>query len=135
MSTFLRPFATGKGKEEELGGQMSFLEHLDELRSRLMRSVLFVFVAGTLCWFVSDRIYRFLSVPVEHALAEAQRRQVPIDGFTGNEQILSMSSLTENDLGHYVFSEETKLGTTLVPVGASVIARVARDVQGKLGLF
>jgi sec-independent protein translocase protein TatC len=135
MSTFLRPFAAGKGKEEELGGQMSFLEHLDELRSRLMRSVLFVFVAATLCWFVSDRIYRFLSVPVEHALAEAQRRQVPINGFTGNEQILSMSSLKENDLGRYVFSEETKIGTSLIPVGTSVNARVAKDAQGKLGLF
>jgi sec-independent protein translocase protein TatC len=135
MATFLRSLTTGKGTEEELGGQMSFLEHLDELRSRLMRSVLFVFLAATLCWFVSDRIYRFLAVPVEHALAEAQRRQVPINGLTGNEQILPLSSLKENDLGRYVFSEETKLGTSLIPVGASVIARAAKDAQGKLGLF
>ena len=135
MSTFLKPFATGKGTEEELGGQMSFLEHLDELRSRLMRSIVFVFLAATLCWFVSDRIDRFLAVPVEQALAEAQRRQVPINGLTGNEQILSLSSLKENDLGRFVFSEETKLGTSLIPVGASVIARVAKDAQGKLGLF
>src|SRR5882762_2259064 len=135
MSTFLRPLATGKGTEEELGGQMSFLEHLDELRSRLMRSIVFVFLAATLCWFVSDRIYRFLAVPVEQALAEAQRRQVPINGLTGNEQILPLSSLKENDLGRYVFSEETKLGTSLIPVGASVIARAAKDAQGKLGLY
>jgi sec-independent protein translocase protein TatC len=135
MSTFLRPFAAGKRRDEELGGQMSFLEHLDELRSRLMRSVLFVFVAAMLCWFVSDRIYRFLAVPIEHALAEAQRRQVPIEGLTGSEQILPLSSLKENDLGRYVFSEETKLGTSLVPIGASVTARVIKDPQGKFGLF
>jgi len=135
MSTFLRPLATGKGREEELGGQMSFLEHLDELRSRLMRSVLFVFLAATLCWFVSDRIYNFLAVPVKHALAEAQRRQVPIKGLTGNEQILPLSSLKENDLGRYVFSEETKVGTSLIPVGTSVVARAAKDAQGTLGLF
>jgi sec-independent protein translocase protein TatC len=135
MSTFLRPFAAGQRREEELGGQMSFLEHLDELRTRLMRSVLFVFVAATFCWFVSDRIYRFLAVPIERALAEAQRRQVPIEGLTGNEQILSLSSLKENDLGRYVFSEEIKIGTGLVPVGASVVARAAKDAQGKLGLF
>ena len=135
MATFLRSLATGKGTEEELGGQMSFLEHLDELRSRLMRSVLFVFLAATFCWFVSDRIYRFLAVPVEQALAEAQRRQVPINGLTGNEQILPLTSLKENDLGRYVFSEETKLGTSLIPVGASVVARAAKDAQGKLGLF
>ncbi|HVQ36741.1 MAG TPA: twin-arginine translocase subunit TatC [Pyrinomonadaceae bacterium] len=135
MSTLLRPFATGNRREEELGGQMSFLEHLDELRRRLMRSVLFVFVAATLCWFVSDRIYRFLAVPVERALADAQRRQVPMKGLTGNEQILPLSSLKENDLGRYVFSEETKIGTSLMPAGTSVVARVAKDAQGTLGVF
>ena len=35
--------------EEELGGQMSFLEHLDELRTRLIRSIVFVFVAAFFC--------------------------------------------------------------------------------------
>jgi sec-independent protein translocase protein TatC len=135
MSTFLRAIAPGKGKEEELGGQMSFLEHLDELRSRLIRSILFVFVAATACWFVSDRIYGFLAVPVEHALAEAQRRQVPINGLTGNEKLLPLNSIQENDVGRYIFPEETKLGTTVIPVGASVMARAAKDSQGVMSLF
>ena len=47
--------------------------------ARLIRSLAFVFLAATVCWFLSDRIYKFLAVPVEHALAEAQRRQMPID--------------------------------------------------------
>ena len=89
---------------------MSFLDHLDELRKRLMRSVVFVFLAMMLCWFFSDRIYSFLAVPVERALAEAQRRQLPIAGLTGNEAIQGLTSLKENDLGRYVFPEETKLG-------------------------
>ncbi len=114
---------------------MSFLDHLDELRKRLIRSIVFVFVAASVCWFFSDRIYSFLAVPVERALAEAQRRQVPIAGLTGNETILGLSSLKENDLGRYVFPEETKLGTSVIPVGASVTARVAKDAQGQLGLF
>ena len=135
MSTFLRALGTGKSNEEELGGQMSFLEHLDELRSRLIRSIVFVFVAATLCWFVSDRIYSFLAVPIEHALAEAQRRQVPINGLTGSEKILPLTAVTENDLGRYIFPEETKLGTSVIPAGASVMARVAKDAQGQLGLF
>ena len=44
-STFLN---TNKDEEQEgrqLGGQMSFLEHLDELRRRIIRSGVFVFVA------------------------------------------------------------------------------------------
>lgn len=135
MSTLLRARQIGEGEEEELGGQMSFLDHLDELRKRLIRSIVFVFVAASVCWFFSDRIYSFLAVPVERALAEAQRRQVPIAGLTGNETILGLSSLKENDLGRYVFPEETKLGTSVIPVGASVTARVAKDAQGQLGLF
>ena len=135
MSTFLKPLAARKRHEEELGGQMSFLEHLDELRTRLIRSIVFVFLAATVCWFLSDRIYNFLAVPVEHALAEAQRRQVPINGLTGSEKILPLSSLHENDLGRYIFPEETKFGTSVIPAGASVMARVAKDAQGKLGLF
>jgi sec-independent protein translocase protein TatC len=134
MATLLRPRQISKN-EEELGGQMSFLDHLDELRRRLIRSVLFVFLAMTVCWFFSDRIYSFLAVPVERALAEAQRRQLPIAGLTGNEAILGLGTLKENDIGRYVFPEETKLGTSVIPPGASVTARVARNANGQLGLF
>jgi sec-independent protein translocase protein TatC len=136
MSTFLRALGTGKSNEEELGGQMSFLEHLDELRSRLIRSLAFLFLAAAVCWFVSDRIYAFLAVPIEHALADAQRRQVPIvNGLTGNEKVLPLTAVKENELGRYIFPEETKLGTSVIPAGASVLARVAKDSQGQLGLF
>ena len=134
MSALLRALSS-KGNEEELGGQMSFLEHLDELRRRLIRSFIFIFVATSVCWFFSDRIYSFLAVPVERALAEAQRRQVPIAGLTGSEKIVGLTSLKENETGRYVFPEETKLGTSLIPSGASVTARVAKDAQGQLGLF
>ena len=135
MATLLRPRQISNSEEEELGGQMSFLDHLDELRRRLMRSLVFVFLAMMVCWFFSDRIYSFLAVPVERALAEAQRHQVPIAGLTGNEAIQGLTSLKENDLGRYVFPEETKLGTSVIPPGASVTARVAKDAQGQLGLF
>ena len=135
MSAFLRALSSGKSDEEELGGQMSFLEHLDELRRRLIRSFVFVFLAAVACWFVSKPIYSFLAKPVERALAEAQRRQVPIVGVTGHETILSLNSLKETDTGRYVFPKETKLGTSLIPAGASVMARVVKDAQGNLGLF
>lgn len=135
MSALLRSLSANRGGEEELGGQMSFLEHLDELRRRLIRSFIFVFVAASASWFFSDRIYAFLAAPVERALADAQRRQVPIAGQTGTEMIAPVTSLKENETGRYVFPEETKLGTSLVPAGASVTARVYKDGQGKLALF
>ena len=135
MSAILRALSTNKSNEEELGGQMSFLEHLDELRRRLIRSFIFVFVAASASWFFADRIYNFLAIPVERALAEAQRTQVPIAGQLGNETITSVASLKENDSGRYVFAQETKLGSSLIPAGASVMAKVVKDSQGKLGLF
>jgi len=132
-STFLD---RGRDKDgEELGGQMSFLEHLDELRRRLIRSIIFVFLAFMVCWFVSDRIYNFLARPVRAALADAQRRQIQFAGLTGQEAITPLSALKENDTGRYVFPEATKLGQSIIPPGASVQARVARDSQGNLGLF
>ncbi|HKY27762.1 MAG TPA: twin-arginine translocase subunit TatC [Pyrinomonadaceae bacterium] len=135
MSAFLKALSTTRGEEEELGGQMSFLEHLDELRRRLIRCFIFIFIAGTASWFLSGYIYAFLAAPVERALAEAQRRQVPIAGQTGTEMIAALNSLKENDSGRYVFAEETKLGTGLIPAGASVTARVFKDAEGKLALF
>ncbi len=135
MSTFLRALGAGKDKEEQLGGQMSFLEHLDELRGRLIRSLGFVCLAATFCWFVSDRIYGFLAVPIERALADAQRRQVPFLGLTGSEKILPLTTVKEDEVGRYIFPEETKWGTSVIPAGASIMARVAKDTQGKLALF
>lgn len=124
-----------RNQDEELTGQMSFLEHLDELRSRLVRSVVFVVLAFTLCWFVSDRIYDFLSVPIRQALSEAARRDFPVTGITGEEKILPLAELKEGDHGRYIFDRATKLGGAVVSPGASVGSTVMRDKDGKLGLF
>jgi len=121
--------------EEELGGQMSFLEHLDELRTRLIRSIVFVFVAAFFCWFVSDRIYNFLALPVQKALAHAQQRTVAMAGVNGQVNAISLSSLNPNDKLRFVFPEATRLGPAQIPAGASVAARVDKDAQGNPGLF
>ncbi len=134
MSAILKAISD-RSDENELGGQMSFLEHLDELRRRLVRSFVVVILATAGCWFASERIYAFLAAPVERALAEAQRREVPIAGFTGTETIAAMYALKENDSGRYVFAEETKIGTSLIPAGASVMSRELKDAQVKLALF
>jgi sec-independent protein translocase protein TatC len=121
--------------KEELGKQMSFLEHLDEFRRRLINSVIIVVIAFLLCWFVSDEIYNFLSVPIRQALSEAERREVPVEGLTGNEKVLSLDNLTEGDTGRYVFDQATKLGAGVVSPGTSVQAKFTTDGQGKIGLF
>lgn len=121
--------------EEELGKQMSFLEHLDEVRRRLINSILIITIAFGLCWFASGKIYNFLAVPVERALADAQRREIPVEGITGDEKVLPLNVLQEGDTGKYVFDRATKLGISTVAPGTSVSSIVAKDNNGKLGLF
>ncbi|MDT4965953.1 MAG: sec-independent protein translocase protein TatC [Acidobacteriota bacterium] len=124
-----------KPRREEPGGQMSFLNHLDELRGRIIRSVAFVFVAFVGCWFVSDYIYNFLALPIQQALAEAQRNEPAFIGMTGQETILPNSALKEADTGRYVFGRTTKLGSSVIPEGTSVSAKVGKDQLGRVGLF
>jgi sec-independent protein translocase protein TatC len=119
---------TETDQEPEASGQMSFLDHLDELRKRLVNSVIIVVVAFIFCFFVSEEIYNFLSVPIRQALSEAERRELPVD-------ILSLASLNEGDTGRYVFDRATKLGVTVVAPGTSVDSIVAKDAEGNAGLF
>ncbi len=121
--------------EEQLDGQMSFLDHLDEFRKRLVKSVIIVVIAFCLCYAVSDKIFDFLSVPIRQALSEAERRELPIEGLTGGEKVIPLSNLREGDTGRYVFDRATKLGVSVVSPGTSVQAKAETDATGNLGLF
>jgi sec-independent protein translocase protein TatC len=44
--------------------KMSFLEHLDELRSRLIKVVLWLLVGTIACWSFRDPIFHFLTQPL-----------------------------------------------------------------------
>jgi sec-independent protein translocase protein TatC len=44
-------------------GRMTLIEHLTELRTRIVRSVLAVAVGATVCWVSYDRIFNFLLKP------------------------------------------------------------------------
>ena len=67
MSTYSEVADENEPLSEE--GTMSFLDHLDELRKRLIRSALFIAVAFVTCWIFSQNIYNFLQVPVLAAMA------------------------------------------------------------------
>ena len=114
---------------------MSFLEHLDELRRRLVNSAIIIVVAFMMCWFVSGYIFNFLAVPIRQALSEAERRDVPAQGLTGEEKILPLSSLQVGDKGRYVFDRAASLGTGVVQAATSVQAVVAADSEGRPALF
>jgi sec-independent protein translocase protein TatC len=55
-----------------LGSAMTFLEHLDELRKRILHSAAAVGIAFVICWAFSEHIYRFLAVPIAAVVAPGQ---------------------------------------------------------------
>jgi sec-independent protein translocase protein TatC len=122
-------------QDEEPGSQMSFLEHLDEVRRRLINSILIIILALGVCYYFSGKIYNFLAVPVVRAMGDAQRREIPVEGLTGDEKVLPLSNLPEGETGRYVFDRATTLGATVVASGTSVQSIVARDINGNIGLF
>ena len=102
------------------GGQMSFLDHLDELRKRLVRSAIFIAIAFIFCFFASQRIYNFLAVPIVRALNEAAMRDVAAYGENAAETVQPLSSLKPGDRGRYVFDRTTRIGTALVQARAGL---------------
>ena len=113
-----------KKKDEGEEGQMSFLEHLDELRKRLVGSVIFILLAFMVCWYFSGKIYNFLEVPVRRELAQAKQKRIESGAIFIN--------LKEGDTARFVFNEKTNLGAVVVPVGASVEAKITNCEDTKL---
>lgn len=57
-------------RESSLSGQMSFLDHLEELRTRILRSLIAVAIAFVVCYAFVDQLYAIVSLPVLEALGE-----------------------------------------------------------------
>jgi len=58
--------------EDAAGGQMSFLDHLDELRTRIIRSLIAIGTAMLVAFFFADRIGAFILGPALRALPPGQ---------------------------------------------------------------
>jgi sec-independent protein translocase protein TatC len=54
--------------DEDKSGKMSFLEHLDELRKRLVHIAAYLFGGFALCLFFSKPIYNFIAKPLTEIL-------------------------------------------------------------------
>jgi len=62
----------GETGEHELS-KMSFLEHLEELRKRLIVSVIAIFVAFLACWNFADRIFAIIQEPLTKFLPNGDK--------------------------------------------------------------
>ena len=65
--------ASGAQQADEELPRMGFFQHLEELRRRLIVSLLAVFLGFLSCWYFAPRIFAFLSEPIHRALPPGQR--------------------------------------------------------------
>lgn len=113
--------------EPEEESSMSFLDHLDELRKRLMRIAGFVFIAFVLCWIFSGRIYDFLQVPVRQAMINAKLRMAPVPKDIPLQPLAEVEDGTELA---FTFPRELNIGGVLVAQGTTALVKVQRDANG-----
>ncbi|MGB5572792.1 MAG: twin-arginine translocase subunit TatC, partial [Thermoanaerobaculia bacterium] len=71
MSTLPEP-GNPSTSEDDLQ-RMSLLEHLEEFRQRIFRSIIAVGVVFVFCWFFVQQIADFLARPIYKALPEGSR--------------------------------------------------------------
>jgi sec-independent protein translocase protein TatC len=68
-------------EEAALGGRMTFLEHLDELRRRILYSIIAVVVTFVASWIFREAIFGFLAAPIKNLGLELHATR-PTDAFT-----------------------------------------------------
>jgi sec-independent protein translocase protein TatC len=61
------PAAARKAVSEKMAS-MSFLDHLEELRRRIIWSLLYVAAGFCVCWYYAERLYGFAQAPIMQAL-------------------------------------------------------------------
>jgi sec-independent protein translocase protein TatC len=75
----------GGDGEDGLGAKMTFLEHLEELRKRIIWSFVAIAVTFVIGWIFREEIFRFLAEPIYAVLAERDANLVvtkPTEPFT-----------------------------------------------------
>ena len=115
--------------EEQDGLQMAFLDHLDELRSRLIYSVAAIAIAFAICFYFSGRIYNFLAAPVKEQLQKASRKQ---NGASGQ---INFNQLNEGEVVDYSFPQEIVINGARIANGSTVpVKKITKDNEPRLVL-
>ena len=93
-NTELKPQSETTESESE-SGKMSFLEHLDELRKRLVHIAAILALGFVVSFFFAKRIYDFLAIPMSQSLPEGTKLAFtkPTDPFTLYMKVAFLSSI------------------------------------------
>src|SRR5438094_5096607 len=80
-------------EQEELHGQMSFLDHLEELRKRIIHSLISVGVALGVCWRFADVLFRTVARPIYEAGVSSLVVSSPTEGFNLELKLALMAAI------------------------------------------
>ena len=100
--------------EEQEGLQMSFLDHLDELRKRLVHSVIAIIIAFSVCFYFSDYIFKFLSIPINIQIRKMKSEQQAVNGQP------DLNQLKDGEIAQYTFVQETAFAGVKIPLGTTI---------------
>jgi sec-independent protein translocase protein TatC len=87
------PVETDPEQEQELRGQMSFLDHLEELRKRIINSLIAIGVAFGACWWLADALFRMVSRPITKAGVTSLVFSTPTEGFNLELKLAVMAAI------------------------------------------
>jgi sec-independent protein translocase protein TatC len=78
MSVGTEPEPKREEDEQEgiRGGQMSFLDHLEELRQRILRSLIAVAVSFGVCFWFKEKLYQLIERPIRSVVGPLSFSQV-----------------------------------------------------------
>jgi len=79
-------------QEEELSGQMSFFDHLGELRRRILNSLIAVGVAFAACWYFADEIFNVFRRLIDESGAKLNQPEFT-DAFTVQLKMALMAAI------------------------------------------
>jgi sec-independent protein translocase protein TatC len=116
--------------EAHEGLQMSFLDHLDELRNRLIKSVIAIAIAFGLGFAFSGRIYDFLAVPVKTEARKARlSRETKL--FGPDTRPALTKNIKEGQTLQYTFALDSVVENVKIPAGTTIGAKIVSQ-NGKL---
>jgi sec-independent protein translocase protein TatC len=80
-------------EQEISGGQMSFLDHLEELRKRIINSLIAIAVAFGVCWWFSLALFKAVSRPINLAGVSSLVASTPTEGFNLQLKLAVMAAI------------------------------------------
>src|SRR5437762_8153883 len=80
-------------EQEELRGQMSFLDHLEELRKRIIHSLIAIGIAVGVSWTFADTLFKAVQRPINKAGISSLIVSTPTEGFNLELKLALMAAV------------------------------------------